>query len=149
MTTGTLLDLKPLRHELNFTYLNVIVALQIRYMRESRGWTQQQLAERAKMHASQISELEKVRWDRPPTLNTLLVLSQAFDVAFEARFRSWGEAVSEFMGHNLQGDSAEEWLTVPHFDIDPIIEILAAQPEPEPETKGATQQTEDSGERSR
>ena len=63
--TGTLLDIKEMRHELLFTYLNVSIALQIREMRKARGLTQEALAEKSGVTYQTISRAEALRWDSP------------------------------------------------------------------------------------
>lgn len=103
--TGTLLDIKELRHELMATYLNVTIALQIKAMREAKGWTQTELAQKIGCHPSQISGWEEVRWKNWPNITTLLKIAAAFDVALELKFRSWSSLIDEFMG----GVSATEF----------------------------------------
>ncbi len=96
--TGTMLDVGEVRHELMWTYLNVSVALQIRGLREKRGWSQEELAQRAGLHQEQISLLEMVRWKHHPQIGTLRAVAQALDVALKVQFESYGELVNEFMG---------------------------------------------------
>lgn len=68
------------------------LAFQIRALRENRGWTQEQLAERMGKRQETIS-----RWENPEygkhTLSTLKELAAAFDLAPIARLGSFRELV--------------------------------------------------------
>ena len=63
---------------------------QIRLLREDRGWSQKYLAEKMGIHQSTIA-----RWEHPnyegTSLQSLLRLAAAFDVAFIAQFVSFDE----------------------------------------------------------
>jgi transcriptional regulator with XRE-family HTH domain len=48
----------------------------VRRLREARGWTQEQLAERSEMNASYLGFLE--RGDNVPTLSIIIQLAEAF-----------------------------------------------------------------------
>ena len=48
----------------------------VRQLREARGWTQEQLAERSEMNASYLGFLE--RGDNVPTLSIIIQLAEAF-----------------------------------------------------------------------
>ena len=48
----------------------------VRLLREARGWTQEQLAERSEMNASYLGFLE--RGDNVPTLSIIIQLAEAF-----------------------------------------------------------------------
>jgi transcriptional regulator with XRE-family HTH domain len=95
--TGTMLDIHDMRHELMATYINVTVALQIRAMREARGWSQDQLAKELGTSQAVISGLEQVRWKHWPQLSTLLDVAKVFDVALLARFCPWTQLIEDFM----------------------------------------------------
>ena len=66
--------------------------IQIRRLRERRGWTQAQLAEKAGTQQVVVS-----RWENPDnkgiTLNTLKRLAGAFDVALMVRFAPFSEFI--------------------------------------------------------
>jgi transcriptional regulator with XRE-family HTH domain len=55
------------------------LAERIRTLREERGWTQEQFAERAAMQRSYLAELELGR--RNPSVRTLVKVANAFGVA--------------------------------------------------------------------
>jgi len=97
VTTGTMFDIKEMRHELNATYLNVMIALQVKTMRLSKNWSQSDLAAKADTTYQEISLIESPRWKHWPHISTLLKIAGAFDCAFECRFRPWSEAISEFL----------------------------------------------------
>jgi transcriptional regulator with XRE-family HTH domain len=61
------------------------IARQIRTLREERGWSQEELGQRSGKTQSVISRLEDPDYGRL-TIQTLLDLSAAFDVALEVRF---------------------------------------------------------------
>lgn len=85
---------KELRHEWWSSVLRTSIAAQIKAMRESRGWTQQELAKRMGTTQAQVSMLEKPSPRHPPTINTLLRVAAVFDVALLVRFERWGRAVA-------------------------------------------------------
>src|SRR5438132_949996 len=68
--------------------------MQCRALRESREWTQPQLAEAAGMSQPRISEMERPG-ERKPNLETLLRLASAFDVALQVRFVPFSELVDD------------------------------------------------------
>lgn len=70
--------------------IRMTVPLQVRELRKRREWTQPQLAEHAGMAQPRISELEKPG-ERRLTIETLLRLASAFDVALQVRFVPFGE----------------------------------------------------------
>jgi transcriptional regulator with XRE-family HTH domain len=61
------------------------IAAQIFSLREARGWTQAELAERAGMKQSRISDLEDPNYENYQT-RTLVKLGSAFDVGVIVRF---------------------------------------------------------------
>ncbi len=71
-------------------HLSTNIAAQIQTMREARGWSQKQLAERADMAPSRISVMEDPSYDKL-TLSTLKRLASAFDVGFVARFEEFSK----------------------------------------------------------
>lgn len=86
------------------------IAAQIRVLREQRGWTQAELAERSGMKQSRISALEDVNYDAW-TVKTLRKLAEAFDVHVDVRFVPFTKAildVANFSRESLEVISREE-----------------------------------------
>jgi len=71
---------------------NEFLPLQIRRLRERRGWTQEELGRQARMRQGRISTLENPD-NKGLTLNTLKRLAQAFDVGMIVRFVPFSEFV--------------------------------------------------------
>lgn len=72
--------------------IRIGIPFQIRALRKSRGWKQDQLAEHAKMEQPRISEIEKPG-ERRPNIETLLRIAAAFDVGLEVRFLPYSELI--------------------------------------------------------
>ena len=87
-----------LRHEWWSSVLRTSIATQIKALRESRGWTQAELAERLETSGPVVSLLENPNSKHPPTIQTLLRVAEVFDVALLVRFTSWGKAVAIMAG---------------------------------------------------
>jgi len=66
------------------------IAFQIHALRNQRGWTQQQLAERTGKPPSGISRLEDPDYGKV-SLTTLLQIAEAFDVALLVQFAEWDD----------------------------------------------------------
>ena len=64
------------------------VAFQIHAMRSQRGWSQQELADKAGKPANAISRLESPDYGRL-SLTTLIEIANAFDVAVLVQFAEW------------------------------------------------------------
>src|SRR6266446_2667407 len=81
---------KDFRHKWLTRDVSESISSQIRAMRYSRGWSQQELAERLGTRQSVI-----VRYERPDydgySIDTLLKIANIFDVALIVRFVSWPE----------------------------------------------------------
>ncbi len=77
--------------------INVGLAFQIRQMRESRGWTQEDLARGTGKAQETISAWESQDYGRY-SLSTLKTLAAAFDVALLVRFVSFTELVDSIVG---------------------------------------------------
>ena len=78
------------RHAYAESRLNTALAAQIVFLREQRGWTQEQLGLRAGMPQSAISRIESVdyaKWN----VTTLRKLARAFDITVNISFESFGE----------------------------------------------------------
>lgn len=84
---------------------------QIRAIRQDRGWSQQELAERVGMTQEAISRLENLNYCKF-TLGTLKRLASAFDVALVVRFEPFSRLVD--WASNLSPDD----LIVPDFTHD-------------------------------
>ncbi len=69
--------------------VNVGIPLQIRVMREAKGWNQTTLAEKIGTTQNAISRLESGSYGRP-NVKTLLRLAEAFDVALLVKFVPFG-----------------------------------------------------------
>lgn len=85
------------------------ISSQIFHIRESRGWTQVDLAEKAGMMQPAISRLE--RSANSVSLNTLKKVASAFDVALLVRFVPFSRMVER-----LETQRLDE--TIPPFQLD-------------------------------
>jgi transcriptional regulator with XRE-family HTH domain len=74
--------------------IRIGLPMQCRALRESREWTQPQLAEAAGMSQPRISEIERPG-ERKLNLETLLRLASAFDVGLQVRFVSFSRLVDD------------------------------------------------------
>ena len=72
--------------------IRMTLPLLVRTLRRNVAWTQPQLAEAAGMAQPRISELEKPG-ERRLTIETLLKLASAFDVALQVRFLPFSELI--------------------------------------------------------
>lgn len=81
------------RREFATEQVAIGLAFQIRLLRESRGWTQEELAQRTSKAQETISQLENPNYGRH-TVSTLKKLAAAFDVALSVRFVSFSELAS-------------------------------------------------------
>jgi transcriptional regulator with XRE-family HTH domain len=66
------------------THILRLLAERIKTLREARGWTQEQFAERAAMHRSYLGDLELGR--RNPSVRTLVKVANAFGIAVPELF---------------------------------------------------------------
>jgi transcriptional regulator with XRE-family HTH domain len=71
---------------------NVLIASQIKALREERGWSQERLAAEAGMAQERICKLENVDYDSW-TLATLRKLAAAFDVTVGMKFEPFSQAI--------------------------------------------------------
>lgn len=92
--------------------ISIPIAFQISALRQQRGWTQKQLAEKAGMLQPRINTLERPSGSEP-NLRTLKRLASAFDVALIVRFASFSEVLK--WAEEFSPDTFE----VPSFDKDP------------------------------
>jgi transcriptional regulator with XRE-family HTH domain len=79
------------------SHLSKTIAHQIRLMRESAGWTQQQLADAIGTNQNGVYRLESPNYGRP-TLTTLKRVAAALDVALVVRFVPFSELVDWVSG---------------------------------------------------
>jgi len=104
---------KDYRH----TYANGLVdsklATQLKVLREQRGWTQAQLAEKCGMQQARISVLEDVNY-ASWSISTLRRIGKAFDLWLDVEWKEFGEIPS-----TLQNMSRET-LERESFDNDPL-----------------------------
>lgn len=83
---------------------NMRIAAQVRALRLQRGWSQSQLADRAKMKQERISKIEMADFDSL-TLKTLRRLAKAFDVHLGVSFMAVADALVDFA--SLSKDALE------------------------------------------
>lgn len=88
----TSLEDRDYRREFAEENISTGLAFQIRLLRESRGWTQEELAQRTGQAQASISRLENPNYGRH-SLTTLKRLAAAFDVAMAVRFVAFSELV--------------------------------------------------------
>jgi transcriptional regulator with XRE-family HTH domain len=67
------------------------IRTQIRLIREDRGWTQEELAEKSSVSYATINRLENMDAPVCVQIGTLLKLAEAFDCALIVRFEAWSE----------------------------------------------------------
>lgn len=85
---------------------------QIRAIRQARGWSQKELAERAGMAQEGISRLESLDYGKY-TLRTLKRLASAFDVGLVVRFEPFSQLV------DWEANLSPKDLAVPDYEHDP------------------------------
>ena len=123
------------RSAVNKAFSEVRIAKQLRATRENCNMplTQAQLAERAEMKQSRISELEGMNYSSW-SISTLERLAKALGVGFKYSFVGWGELVPEIVG-----GLSQEALCVPSLENDPafndelVPEFVAAVTKSEPQ----------------
>lgn len=83
---------KEERHRWMAMIVRASIAFEVRMLRLSRGWTQEELAAKCDESTPTISRIENPEgsWMR---LATLEKIARAFDVALLVRFASWEEFV--------------------------------------------------------
>jgi transcriptional regulator with XRE-family HTH domain len=90
-------------------FLNIYIATQIKVLREQRGWTQKQLAERVGMKQERISLLENANYEAW-SIKTLKKLAGAFDLVLSVSFEEFGnriKLIDDFDRISLQRVSRE------------------------------------------
>lgn len=97
-------------------HLSTNIAAQIQTIREQRGWTKKQLAQKAGMSPSRITVMEDPSYEKF-TLTTLKRLASAFDVALIARFAAFSDLV------DWVAQLSPEKLETPEFEKDALTHI--------------------------
>jgi len=87
---------KEYAHAYMEEFQNMLLAGQIKALREQRGWTQEELAQVAGMKQARISKLENAEYDSW-TLATLRKLAEAFDVTVKVSFEEFSKAIVEIV----------------------------------------------------
>jgi transcriptional regulator with XRE-family HTH domain len=104
---------KDYRH----TYANGLVdsklATQLKVLREQRGWTQAQLAEKCGMQQARISVLEDVNY-ASWSISTLRRIGKAFDLWLDVEWKEFGELPRTWQ------NMSRETLERESFDDDPV-----------------------------
>lgn len=100
------------RHGYADEFLNSYIATQIKVLREQRGWSQKELADRADMLQPRISALENVNYSSW-SIKILRRLAEAFDLTLNVSFESFGERLEDF--DNFSRENLER----PSFPDDP------------------------------
>lgn len=96
------------------------IAAQIATMRESRGWTQTMLANKAGMRQSRISVLEDPNFENVEVA-TLRRLASAFDIALTVRFVPFSELAT------WTSEMGEGTFSIPDFSHDALPSVDASQ----------------------
>ncbi len=109
------------------------LSFQIRALRQSRGWSQEELAERVNMAQETVSRLENLSYGKY-TLSTLKRLASAYDVALVVRFAPFSQLV------DWVANLSPEDLAVPDFEHDRGL-LLAPSKAETRHTAGATPPT--------
>src|SRR5919197_4806012 len=90
-------------------HVKTSVPLQIHALREQFGWTQGQLAERAKTTQTVISRLEDPNYGNL-SLNSLLKLAYAFDIGLLVKFVPFSRLLNEFQDLSPQALFAKPFI---------------------------------------
>jgi len=93
-------------------YLNTFIAVQIKVLREQRGMTQSDLAEKIGTKQAGVSRLENVNYDSWKT-QTLKKIARALDVRLRISFETFGTLIKE--AENFCPESLKR----PNFASDP------------------------------
>lgn len=94
-TTGLIAKLHSPEYREAFveSQIRITIPFQIRALRRQRGWSQEELAEKAGMRQPRISAMERAGGGHL-NIETLIRLATAFDVALVVRFASFSELVN-------------------------------------------------------
>jgi len=102
------------RHEFMAEHIRSGIAYQIRAMRDARRWNQKKLATKAGKPQSVMSRLEDPDYGKV-SIQTLIGLAKAFDVALLVRFVGFGEFLIR------TADLSPDALNAPEFNDDPLV----------------------------
>lgn len=100
------------RYAYDEEFANACIATQIKVIREAQQMRQKDLAEKAGMKQSRISQLENVNYSMW-SISTLRRLARALGVRLAFRFESWGELLPQLE------DFGRRALERPRFEDDP------------------------------
>lgn len=121
---------KPsIRHAYVQAEVVTALAVQIRLIRQQRGWTQQQLAKRLGTTQAAVSRLEDPSYGRV-TLRSLLDLSKVFDTGLQVRFVSTIRMLRDTWNPNhaaMRVDSFEDEAPTVGFVLRPGSAIAASE----------------------
>jgi len=92
---------KDYRHGYADEFLNSSIATQIKVLREQRGWSQKELANRAQMKQPRISVMENVNYSSW-SINILRKLAEAFDLTLFVSFESFGKRLTDIERFNRE-----------------------------------------------
>jgi transcriptional regulator with XRE-family HTH domain len=95
-----------------------LVPLQVQTLRKQREWSQEYLAERAKLTQGVISRAEDQDYGNL-TVNTILSIAEGFDVAFVGRFVPFSELDRWYVS------LSQETMRVPGFDAENAAMVAA------------------------
>lgn len=109
---------REFRSYVNYRWVNLVLATQIKAMRKQRGWSQSELAKRAGLTVMTIVRIEKLYWDKTGfNLSTIGKLGTAFDVAVIVRFRAFSEMVDEMtQTPYVDNGLSESFYNIPTFE---------------------------------
>lgn len=96
-------------------FLDSYIATQIKVLRESRGWTQSNLAEEAGMRQSRISTMEDVNYSAW-SISTLRRIAKAFNVRLKVSFEEFGTLLPEITKFS------REYLLRRPLEADPVFQ---------------------------
>ena len=110
------LEDKQYRNNFVAEQINIGVPFQVAELRISRGWSQDELAQRAGMKQSRISQVENPDYGSL-SISTLKRLAAAFDVALVVRFVPFSELISYVTAtpYIVRGLSSESF-SIPTFE---------------------------------
>ena len=95
-----------MRHALNTTNMRYFLALQVKAMRESRGWSLSELAEKADLKISDIAKMENPKGGNL-SLDKIKQVAKACDVALLVRFTRFAMTRSDLSPSSFE-DEAEQ-----------------------------------------
>jgi len=90
---------KEYAHAFINSFLNTYIATQIKVLRQERGWTQKDLANKTDMKQPRISVMENVYYDNW-SISTLNKLAEAFDVTLNVSFETFSDRIDDIFRLN-------------------------------------------------